>query len=98
MTEHTQPGGEAACCRDFTRSQLSRRSLLQTAAAVGGGMAVTQMFGDALMQSSFAGTPGGNTMVVISLRGGIDGLGVVVPHGDPAYYTARPTTAIAKSA
>jgi uncharacterized protein (DUF1501 family) len=97
MTEHPHPA-QAECCRDFTRSQLSRRSLLQTAAAVGGGMAVTQMFGDALMQSSFAGTPGGNTMVVISLRGGIDGLGVVVPHGDPAYYTARPTTAIAKSA
>ena len=36
-------------------------------------------------------------MVVISLRGGIDGLGVVVPHGDPAYYAARPSTAVAKS-
>jgi uncharacterized protein (DUF1501 family) len=33
-------------------------------------------------------------MVVISLRGGIDGLGVVVPHGDAAYYKARPTTAV----
>ena len=53
-------------------------------------MAVTQMFGDAMMQATFAGTPGGNTMVVISLRGGIDGLGLVVPHGDPAYYAARP--------
>ena len=60
-------------------------------------MAVTQMFGDALMQASFAGTPGGNTLVVISLRGGIDGLGVVVPHGDPAYYAARPTTAVPAS-
>ena len=33
-------------------------------------------------------------MVVLSLRGGIDGLGVVVPHGDPGYYKARPTTAV----
>ncbi len=97
MTDHTQTG-ETDCCRDFTRSRLTRRSLLQGAAAVGGGMAVTQMFGDALMQATFAGTPGGNTMVVISLRGGIDGLGVVVPHGDPAYYKARPTTAVAASA
>ena len=93
MTDHTHPA-EAACCRDFTRSRLSRRSLLQGAAVVGGGMAVTQMFGDALMQATFAGTPGGNTMVVISLRGGIDGLGVVVPHADPGYYTARPSTAV----
>jgi len=97
MTEHTQPV-QADCCRDFTRASVSRRSLLQGAAGVGAGMAVTQMFGEAMMQSSFAGTPGGNTMVVISLRGGIDGLGVVVPHGDPAYYKARPTTSVAASA
>ena len=97
MTEHTHPA-QADCCRDFARASLSRRSLLQGAAAVGGGMAVTQMFGEAMMQSSFAGTPGGNTMVVISLRGGVDGLGVVVPHGDPAYYKARPSTAVAAGA
>ena len=97
MTQHTQPA-QADCCRDFARASLSRRSLLQGAAAVGGGMAVTQMFGEAMMQSSFAGTPGGNTLVVISLRGGIDGLGVVVPHGDPAYYKARPSTAVAAGA
>ncbi len=96
MTEHTHPA-ESACCSDFTRSSLSRRSLLKSTAAVGGGMAVTQMFGDSLMQATFAGAPGGNTMVVISLRGGIDGLGVVVPHGDPGYYAARPSTAIPKT-
>jgi uncharacterized protein (DUF1501 family) len=94
MTDHVSSPDDA-CCRDFSRSRLSRRSLLQGAAAVGGGMAVTQMFGDAMMQATFAGTPGGNTLVVISLRGGIDGLGLVVPHGDPGYYKARPTTAVA---
>jgi uncharacterized protein (DUF1501 family) len=96
MTDHAS-SSDNACCRDFTRSSLSRRSLLQGAAAVGGGMAVTQMFGEAMMQATFAGTPGGNTMVVISLRGGIDGMGLVVPHGDPGYYKARPTTAVAAS-
>jgi uncharacterized protein (DUF1501 family) len=95
MTEHAGP--ENACCRDFSRSQLSRRSLLGSAAAIGGTMAVTQMFGDAMMQSTFAGTAGGNTLVVISLRGGIDGLGVVVPHGDPGYYAARRNTAVPAS-
>jgi uncharacterized protein (DUF1501 family) len=93
MTDHTRPE-DAGCCADFNRSHLSRRSLLQGAAAVGGAMAVTQMFGEAMMQATFAGTRGGNTMVVISLRGGVDGLGVVVPHGDPGYYQARPSTAI----
>lgn len=90
MTDHTHPA-EQGCCRDFT---MSRRSLLGGATALGGTMALSQMFGDALMQSTFAGTAGGNTLVVISLRGGVDGLGVVVPHGDPGYYQARRSTAV----
>jgi uncharacterized protein (DUF1501 family) len=78
-------------CRDFS---VTRRSILQSATALGGAFAVTQMFGDAMMQATFAGAAGGNVLVVISLRGGIDGLGVVVPHGDPGYYKVRPTTAV----
>src|SRR5204862_2088393 len=35
-------------------------------------------------------------LVVVLLRGAVDGLNVVVPHGDDAYYAARPTIAIAK--
>lgn len=93
VTEPAPPAARA-CCGDFSRSQLSRRSLLQSAAAVGSGIALTQLFGETMMQATFAGTPGGNTLVVISLRGGIDGLGVVVPHGDPGYYQARPSTAV----
>ena len=42
------------------------------------------MFGDAFRQTSFGATTGGNVLVVVSMRGGIDGLGMVVPHGDPA--------------
>jgi uncharacterized protein (DUF1501 family) len=82
-------------CPDFSRTGMSRRSLLKTGAVLGGGIAMTQMFGESMMQASFAGSTGGNTMVVISLRGGIDGMGLVVPHGDPGYYTARPHTAVA---
>src|SRR5437764_416829 len=37
-------------------------------------------------------------LVVVLLRGAVDGLSVVVPHGDEAYYAARPTMAIAKPA
>ena len=93
MTEpHLDP--TTSCVLPGLLALASRRSLLKAAAALGGAMAITQMFGDAMMQATFAGTPGGNTLVVISLRGGIDGLGVVVPHGDPGYYKARPTTAV----
>ena len=96
-THDDRHGPSHACCGDFTRSRLSRRSVLQGAAALGGTLALTQMFGEAMLQATFAGTPGGNTLVVISLRGGIDGLGVVVPHGDPGYYQARPSTAVPKA-
>src|SRR5262249_52901527 len=44
--------------------------------------------------ASAAGPP--RRLVVVMLRGAVDGLNVVVPYGDPAYYEARPTIAIAK--
>ena len=81
------------CCEAFEKvTSLHRRSFLK-AAALGGALSTT-LFGQAVRQASFSAAPGGNTLVVISLRGGIDGLGVVVPHGDPAYYTARPKLAV----
>lgn len=38
----------------------------------------------------------GKTLVVIFLRGGMDGLNLVVPFGDPAYYSLRKRLAIAQ--
>ncbi|MCB9421502.1 MAG: DUF1501 domain-containing protein [Ardenticatenaceae bacterium] len=35
--------------------------------------------------------PRGDTLVCIFLRGGADGLNIVVPHGDEQYYARRPT-------
>lgn len=35
--------------------------------------------------------PRGDTLVCIFLRGGADGLSVIVPHGDDNYYALRPT-------
>ncbi|WP_445255977.1 DUF1501 domain-containing protein [Nocardioides aurantiacus] len=96
-TPHSPAGATADdCCTEFARAGASRRRVLQGALGLGGAMAVTQLFGDSVMQSSYAGTQGGNVLVVLSLRGGIDGLGVVVPHGDAGYYRARPTTAVPK--
>jgi uncharacterized protein (DUF1501 family) len=33
-------------------------------------------------------------MVVVFLRGAADGINIIIPHGDEAYYVARPTLAI----
>lgn len=94
--EHTD--GRPTGCDDFARATaLSRRRFLQGMAVAGGTTAATTVFGGAVRQAAFAATTGGNVLVVISFRGGIDGLGLVVPHGDPAYYTARPTIAVPRT-
>lgn len=89
---------EENCCADYARAAgMSRRRFMQGVAAASTGAVATTMFGDALRQTSFAATRDRNVLVVISLRGGIDGLGVVVPHGDPDYYRARPGIAVPKA-
>lgn len=45
---------------------------------------------------TFAATPGEHRLVVIVLRGAMDGLDVVRPLGDPAYAALRPTLAAGK--
>lgn len=81
------------CCEEY--SGLSRRGFLRGslgAAALGGG---TAAFGTAFMQTSYAaGWSAPSTLVVLSLRGACDGLSLVVPHGDPVYYQARPRISI----
>lgn len=78
-------------CGDF---RTSRRSVLGGAVALGGAAVVTRLMGEAFLQASYAGTTGNNVLVVLSMRGGADGLSLVVPHGDPAYAVARPRTAV----
>jgi len=38
--------------------------------------------------------PPGDVLVSIFLRGGVDGLSVIIPHGDDDYYRNRPTIAL----
>jgi uncharacterized protein (DUF1501 family) len=75
---------------------MSRRGFLGRAAAVG----AVAAFGGAGLSGQLAyAAPGysGDVLVVLSLRGGFDGLSAIVPHGDPAYYQARPTIGVPKS-
>jgi uncharacterized protein (DUF1501 family) len=39
---------------------------------------------------------GGDALIVLFLRGGADGLNIVVPHGDEHYYRLRPTLGLAR--
>src|SRR5687768_2371868 len=51
-------------------------------------------YGAELLQGAAAKGGRGKTLVCIFQRGAADALNVVVPHGDRAYYTSRPTIAI----
>ena len=65
---------------------LSRRAFL-----IGCSVAASPL----LTPVTFAAAPGENRLVVIILRGAMDGLDVVRPTGDPAYAGLRPTLAAA---
>ncbi len=86
---------EAECGCDEQQS-LTRRGLLGRALATG---ALAGLAGAGLSTRMAFAAEGytGDTLVVLSLRGGFDGLSAIAPIGDPNYYTARPTLALPKS-
>ena len=90
MTTHEHQ----ACC-DLGATGVTRRGLFRVAAASGGVMT----FGSAVVATASAtpGVPASSIIVVLSLRGAADGLSLVVPHGDPTYYKARPTIAVPRA-
>jgi uncharacterized protein (DUF1501 family) len=69
---------------------MRRRDLFGLA----GGAAMAPLLGP--VWTARADTPQPQRLVVVMLRGAVDGLNVVVPYGDAAYYDARPTIAIQK--
>lgn len=72
----------------------SRRRLLVGAGAAG--LALGTGLGG--VRVSFAAQPSGGTLVVVFLRGGMDGLSALVPAGDPHLAAARPDIAVPQSA
>ncbi|MDQ4008372.1 MAG: DUF1501 domain-containing protein [Actinomycetota bacterium] len=78
-------------CADF---QTGRRTFLKGTVATAGALATTAVFGDVFTQVAYGAEAGGNVLVVLSLRGGADGLSMVVPHGDRDYAPARPRIAV----
>ncbi|MCH1866985.1 DUF1501 domain-containing protein [Nocardioides sp. CFH 31398] len=94
MTVTASPA--TSCCDEY--AGMSRRGLIRGAALLG----ATATFGSAVVTTSARpaaaswGAPARGTLVLLSLRGAADGLNIVVPHGDPAYYAARPRINVPK--
>lgn len=69
---------------------MKRRRFLEYASSI----ALAPLLGTVRIARAESEAP--RRLVVVMLRGAVDGLNVVVPYAEQAYYDARPTIAIAK--
>ena len=92
------PAGEPAGSDILGRYGFSRRTFLKRSAAVAAATALTGR--ELATQLAFAASPTytGDVLIVLSLRGGFDGMSVVVPRSDPNFTLARPNIAIPDAA
>jgi uncharacterized protein (DUF1501 family) len=94
MTETTTRADRSCCAEGERASNVTRRSLLKAVGLGSVAIAAGPMVG---MRAAFGAVDAGwagDTVVVLSLRGGFDGLSAVAPIGDPDYSVARPTIAV----
>jgi uncharacterized protein (DUF1501 family) len=88
--------GCAECERADKASTITRRGLLQGLMGAGAAMVALPAFETVTARAAFAAGPAytGDTIIVVSLRGGFDGLSAIVPAFDPNYAKLRPNIAI----
>lgn len=86
MSDESTEGG----CQEY--QQLARRDFLTLA----GGVGISALLPTWLPQVVLAQTSNGGRDIIVSvfLSGGTDGMSLVVPFGDPDYYTGRPNIAV----
>ena len=75
---------------------VHRRTVLAGLGLAGGVGALDVLVGGNRVRAATTGGDG-NVLVTVFLRGGMDGLSTVVPHGDPGYAAARPTIAVPRT-
>ena len=90
-----EPAAPSGPTRRAVVSRVAATTALCALAAVADGP-VTRRYAFAAERgpAELDATPDRDVLVVVSLRGGFDGLSAVVPAGDPEYLDARPTIAI----
>jgi uncharacterized protein (DUF1501 family) len=91
-----EPGMPVPAGTGLTRRDFVFRTAGLALGIYGGSMLSTPAFEEGI--AAAATTPPQNVLVVVYLTGGIDGLSVLFPAGDPMYYQLRPTIAVAQTA
>jgi uncharacterized protein (DUF1501 family) len=79
-------------CQEY--NELSRRQFVAGAGAVFAAAAFPAWLPRVVLADSYASSR--DVIVSVFMRGGADGLSLVVPFGDADYYTARPTIAVGR--
>ena len=94
----TKREGNRCCDEDPRRSRvtLDRRAFLRRAALFGAA-GVVMLSPTAWAARALGGDSSRKRLVVVFMRGAVDGLSVVVPYGEANYYDSRPTLAIARA-
>ena len=87
-----QSGG----CAPGIEQPVSRRAFLRRAAILSAS-GIVLLSRHAWAARSLDSSGPRRRLVVVFLRGAVDGLNVVVPHGESAYYDARPTIAVGRT-
>src|SRR5215469_11187041 len=72
----------------------TRRVFLRNSALAMVGMGTAPLWLKRALYAADAPSPRKKILVAIFQRGAADGLNIVVPHGEKAYYDLRPTIAI----
>lgn len=75
---------------------MTRRVFMRNGAMAVVGMTAVPAFLQRAAFAADAATTGKKRLVVVFQRGAADGLNIVVPHGESAYYSMRPTINIPK--
>src|SRR5271170_2864768 len=94
MSKNIQDPAACIACNPGAATPLSRRAFLRRAAVLSASGIV--LLSPHAWAARSLDSSSKRRLIVVFLRGAVDGLNVVVPHGESAYYDARPTIAIGR--
>lgn len=89
MCDHDETPNISACDNSLNAGRAARRTFLK-------GMAGAALAGFILPGVAMAAAPTDKRLIVIILRGAMDGLAATVPYGDPGYAALRGNIAIGR--
>jgi uncharacterized protein (DUF1501 family) len=92
-----EPGMPLPAGTGLTRRTFVSRTAGMALAVYGGTELSSLAFDDGIAQAAAIAPSTNRVLVSVFLAGGIDSLSVLFPAGEPAYYSMRPTLALAQS-